>query len=71
MASPRAVSGFGEWVRVDRILAVILGLLIAAAALYLWVAGSPFSEFAVGPPHESIDDDSREKLDRVLRDADG
>ncbi len=54
-----------------RILAMTGGLLIAAAALYFLAAGDRDSNGVAGPNHESIDDDSRQKLNNVLRDAGG
>ena len=53
-----------------RILALTFGLLIAAAALLLLGADTQVADVAVGPPHDFIDDASREKLNGVLRDAD-
>ena len=47
------------------------GLLIAAVALYFVAIGVPLSHETGGLPHESIDDESREKLEGVLRGADG
>lgn len=54
----------------SRWLLVLLGLAIAAAALYALVAGRelPLSESA--PPLDDIDEASRHELERVLRDAD-
>ncbi|MFP8880417.1 MAG: hypothetical protein AAEJ52_14565 [Myxococcota bacterium] len=53
-----------------RILAWSLGLLIAAAALFVLASGRPVSDTPAGSPHDSIDDDSRARLNGVLRDAD-
>jgi hypothetical protein len=61
----------GEYVKKNRILAMTFGLLIASAALYFLATGAPSSYETAGPPHESIDDESRQKLDSVLRGADG
>ena len=52
-----------------RILSLFVGLLIAAAALYV-LGGTPAPDVAAGPLHESIDDDSRNKLNGVLRNVD-
>jgi hypothetical protein len=49
---------------VKRLLALIFGLAIAAAVLYLLVSREP-SE----PPSAEIDDASRAKLERVLEQA--
>ncbi len=54
-----------------RILALTFGLLIAGAALYVLGSGAPVPSVSSGPPHDSIDDASRARLDDVLRDADG
>jgi len=58
-------------VKINRILALTVGLLMASAALYLLVARVPVSDGSTGPPHETIDDESRAKLNSVLRGADG
>jgi hypothetical protein len=46
-----------------------LGLAIAAGALALLVSGGGVEE-APGPPLSEIDDESRARLERVLREAD-
>jgi hypothetical protein len=48
-----------------------LGLAIAAGALYLMASGGGGgSEAGLGPPLSEIDDESRARLERVLREAD-
>ena len=49
-----------------------LGLALAAAALYwLFAAGRPGpGDGGAGPPLDQIDDASRARLERVLREAD-
>lgn len=46
-----------------------LGLAIAAGALYLMASGGGGGE-GLGPPLSDIDDESRARLERVLREAD-
>ena len=65
---PRVVDG--DRTHMTRILALTFGLLMAAAALFVIGSGRPVSHVSAGPPHASIDDDSRARLDGVLADAD-
>jgi hypothetical protein len=56
-----------------RRVAIALGLALAAAALYLLLAGGRGGDRgreAGGPPLDQIDDASRASLERVLREAD-
>ncbi len=59
-----------------RILVLIVGLGIAAAALFVLANGRPTQPAVPGqnqearPPLDEIDADSRARLDRVLREAD-
>ncbi len=63
----RAASG-GSGVRW---LALPLGLALAGAALYVLATdGAPPISVSSGPPLDHIDAASRERLERVLRDAD-
>jgi hypothetical protein len=55
--------------RVKRLLALILGLAVAAAALYVLLSGRPTSREANEPPSAEIDAASRAKLERVLEAA--
>ncbi len=55
-----------ENARVKRWLAVPVGLALVALALYVLVAGG-----RGGPPLDRIDDDSRARLERVLREDSG
>jgi hypothetical protein len=56
---------------VNRWLLLVLGLAIAAAALFALVSGeAPRLPVAGGsPPLDEIDAESRARLERVLRDA--
>ena len=57
--------------RVTRWLMLALGLAIAAGALALLVTGGGGgSEGGLEPPLSEIDDESRARLERVLREAD-
>ena len=55
-----------ENARVKRWLAVPVGLALVMLALYVLVAGGKG-----GPPLDRIDDDSRARLERVLREDSG
>jgi len=54
---------------VKRFLALILGLAVAAAALYVLFSGRPTSRETKEPPSAEIDAASRAKLERVLEAA--
>ncbi len=54
-----------------RLLALILGLALAAAALYRLAADGPAPPVASEPAGAEIDDASRAKLERVLEEAEG
>jgi len=54
---------------VKRLLALIFGLAVAAAALYMLVSGGPSRRDASKPPSAEIDAASRAKLERVLEQA--
>ncbi len=57
--------------RVTRWLMLALGLAIVAGALALLVSGGGVGgEASLGPPLSEIDDESRARLERVLREAD-
>ena len=58
-----------EPTRVTRLLALIFGLAVAAAALYLLVSSGQPPPVASKSPSAEIDDASREKLERVLEEA--
>ena len=55
--------------RVKRLVALTTGLALAAAALYL-LASERTLPVSAGPPLDQIDLESRDHLDRVLREAD-
>jgi hypothetical protein len=55
---------------VTRILALVLGLLIAGLAIFLLASGDRSALREVAPPLDEIDDDSRAALERVLQEAD-
>lgn len=58
-----------------RWLAIVMGVGTAVAALYALFATPPAPRSALAPPavsapaHETIDEDSRARLEQVLRDA--
>ena len=52
-----------------RLLALTFGLAIAAGALYVLVSNEPSSPAVSKSPSAEIDDASREKLERVLKEA--
>ena len=52
-----------------RLLALTFGLAVAAAALYLLVSSGQPPLVASKSPSAEIDDASREKLERVLEEA--
>jgi len=54
---------------VRRVIALALGLAVAAAALYLIGSRSSLPPVASGPPSAEIDDASRAELERVLEEA--
>jgi hypothetical protein len=54
---------------VTRLLALTFGLAVAAAVLYLLVSDGQPPPVASSPPSTEIDDASREKLERVLKQA--
>ena len=58
-----------EPTRVTRLFATIFGLAVAAAALYLLVSNGQSPPAASTSPSAEIDDASREKLERVLEEA--
>ena len=58
-----------EPTRVTRLLALILGLAVATAALYLFVSDGQPPPVASQAPSAEIDDASRAKLERVLEEA--
>jgi hypothetical protein len=58
-----------EPTRVTRLFAAIFGLAVAAAALYLLVSNGQSPPAASTSPSAEIDDASREKLERVLEEA--
>ena len=58
-----------ELTRVTRLLAFSVGLAVAAAAIYLLVSGGQPPPVASKLPSAEIDDASREKLERVLEEA--
>ncbi len=58
-----------EPTRVTRLLALIFGLAVAAAALYLLVSSGQSPPVVSQSPSAEIDDASREKLERVLEEA--
>jgi hypothetical protein len=67
----RGRNEFWNQVSMTRVIATIGGLMIAAAAFYFLATGGPDSNVVITPNHDSIDDDSRKKLEGILRDADG
>jgi uncharacterized membrane protein YfcA len=54
---------------VKRLLTLIFGLAVAAAALYMLFSGGPAPRKASEPPSAEIDAASRAKLERVLETA--
>jgi hypothetical protein len=58
-----------EHTRVTRLFALILGLAVAGAALYLLVTDRQPPSAASPSPSDEIDDASRAKLERVLEEA--
>jgi hypothetical protein len=54
---------------VRRVVALVLGLAVAVAALYLIASRSSRPPIASGPPSAEIDDASRAKLELVLEEA--
>ena len=52
-----------------RLVVLTFGLAVAAAVLYLLVSDGPPPPVASRPPSAEIDDASREKLERVLEQA--
>ena len=54
-----------------RLLALTFGLALAAAAFYMLVSDGPPPPVASNSPNAEIDDASREKLERVLEEAEG
>ena len=54
-----------------RILALVLGLALAAVAVFVLTSGGPGALREVEPPLDEIDDASRAKLERVLEAAEG
>ncbi len=58
-----------EPTRVTRLLALIFGLAVAVAALYMLVSSTTPPPVASKPPRIEIGDASRAKLERVLDEA--